>query len=157
MIVVASLDTRALCSVSLMVPTPICSFPCVLLPSQQFCLSRKAETQRTQLSPCRDGEVPSLTPFGVRRGSRLLLFFPLLLVLICPATGYSLPKVVWEICFQFAQQHIHGEDLPNRVFEAQLLVTMAFWIPDGPHHAAKQIRPCLPLAGSLAVRFPRFS
>jgi len=68
-----------------------------------------------------------------------------------------LPKVVWEICFQFAQQHIHGEDLPNRVFEAQLLVTMAFWIPDGPHHAAKQIRPCLPLAGSLAVRFPRFT
>src|SRR5260370_10437335 len=87
----------------------------------------------------------------------MLLFFPFLLVLSCTTAGCGLPKVVWEICFQFAQQHIHGEHLPNRVLQAQLLVTMAFWIPDGPHYATKEMRPRLPLASSLAVSFPRSS
>src|SRR5436305_13621845 len=103
MIVAASSGTRALCSVSLMVHAPVSSFACILQPLRQFCSSRKAEARRTRSSAGRVGEVPSLIPFGVRGRSCLLLFFPLLLVLICPATGCGLPKVVWEIRFQFAQ------------------------------------------------------
>jgi hypothetical protein len=76
---------------------------------RQFCSSRKVEARLTRSSAGRVGEVPSLTPFGVRGRSCLLLFFPLLFVLICLATGYGLSKVVWEIRFQFTQQHIHGE------------------------------------------------
>src|SRR5258708_1733257 len=133
MIVAASPGTRALCSGSLMVHTPACSFPYVLSPSQQLCSSREAEAQRTQSFLDRAGEVPFLTSFGVRRGSRLLLFFPLLLVLVCPATGCSLPKVVWEIPFQFPLHHLHFDHLPITLPQAHSLATMPSCIPPRPH------------------------